>query len=113
MRHVTSDFDGNHDLRMITMRYLLKYTLLLSLVALFAVPAFAQTGDSISVGDTVTGELTDDEPQAIFTLEAEADMIVNISLTSELFDTYLTLQDEDGSIISTNDDSSGTNSMIT
>jgi hypothetical protein len=95
------------------MRSLLKYALLLSLVALFTVPVFAQTGDSISVGDTVTGELTDDAPQAMFTLEATADMIVNISLTSDLFDTYLTLQDEDESIISTNDDSSGTNSMIT
>ena len=94
------------------MRKLWKYALLLSLVVLFTIPAFAQGGDSISVGDTVTGELTDDEPQATFTLEAEADMIVNISLTSDFFDTYLTLEDEDGDVISTNDDASGTNSMI-
>ncbi len=112
------------------MRHILKYALLLSVVALFAVPAFAQEtatptptaaateaaqqdSESISIGDSVSGELTDDQPSVSYTLEAEDDAVVNISLTSDVFDTYLTLQDETGSNVATNDDASGTNSMIT
>ena len=79
------------------MRHYLKYALLLSMVAVFALPAFAQDetpeattgGSSISIGDTVTGELTEDAPRLSYTLEAEDDAVVNISLSSEIFDTYL------------------------
>lgn len=103
------------------MRHYLKYALLLSMVAVFALPAFAQDetpeattgGSSIAIGDTVTGELTEDAPRLSYTLEAEDDAVVNISLTSDIFDTYLSVEDAEGSTLATNDDASGTNSMIT
>jgi stress response protein SCP2 len=103
------------------MRHYLKYALLLSMVAVFALPAFAQDetpeategGSSIAIGDTVTGELTEDAPRLSYTLEAEDDAVVNISLTSDIFDTYLSVEDAGGSTLATNDDASGTNSMIT
>ena len=98
------------------MRLLLKYTLILGAVALLvvALPAAAQTdAGTISVGDSVTGELTNDDPAHSYTLDAEAGQIVTITLTSEDFDTYLSLLDADGEELATNDDSNGTNSAIT
>jgi hypothetical protein len=73
-------------------------------------PALAQAEQTISIGDSVTGELTEDQPSALYTLEAEAGQALNITLTSDDFDTYLTLLDADGEPINENDDSSGTNS---
>lgn len=107
------------------MRHYLKYALLLSMVAVFALPAFAQDetpeatvtaqveSSSISIGDTVTGELTEDTPRLSYTLEAEDDAVVNVSLSSSIFDTYLSITDASGSTLASNDDASGTNSMIT
>ncbi len=94
------------------MRLFLKVSLILTLLAVFVVPALAQT--SIAPGDTVTGTLTTDEPSASYTLNAEAGQAVTITLSSEAFDAYLTLQDGDGNVLAENDDdpSRGTDSTI-
>ena len=94
------------------MRKLSKFVLILLVLAL-AFPAFAQTGETIGVGDTVTGELTEDQPTLTYTLDAEAGQVLTITLMSDDFDTYLTLLDADGESINENDDMSGTNSGFT
>lgn len=103
------------------MRKLSRFGLILLVLAL-AFPAFAQestdtptaeavqSNPSIGIGDTVTGELTEDQPALTYVLEAEAGQSLNITLVSEDFDTYLTLLDADGEPITENDDSSRTNS---
>ncbi len=91
------------------MRYLWKLILVLTLFA-FALPALAQADQTIGIGDTVTGALTADQPSQTYTLLAEAGQAVNIMLSSESFDAYLTIQDDNGNVLAENDDLSGTNS---
>lgn len=93
------------------MRHLAKYVLFLSLLILFALPALAQ-GESIAPGDSIDGSLTEDDPALTFTLDAEAGQAVNIMVSSEDFDTYLTLLDADENVLADNDDNNGTNSGI-
>ena len=98
------------------MRLHLKHTLLLGAVALLtmALPVAAQTEvGTISIGDSVTGELTNAQFSHSYTLDAEAGQVVTITLTSEDFDTYLSLLNADGDVLASNDDSNGTNSAIT
>src|SRR5664279_1729955 len=105
-----------------TMRQLLKLMIVLSVLALFSVPAFAQTATpaptssgasaTISVGNTVTGTLTTRQPAVTYTLQADAGQAVNITLTSTAFDAYLVLKDASGSTLTENDDSDGTNAGI-
>ena len=64
-------------------------------------------GGAISIGDTVDGTLTDSEPAFAYTLSGEANETVRISLISEDFDPYLVLEDADGNLIDTDDDSAG------
>ncbi len=64
-------------------------------------------GGAISIGDTIDGTLTDSEPAFVYTLSGEANETVRISLISEDFDPYLVLQDADGHLIDTDDDSAG------
>lgn len=94
------------------MRRLLKFTLPLVALCLIALPAFAQGGTTIGLGDTVTGSLTDAAPSATYTLQAEAGQVVTVTLTSEDFDSYLSILDSTGTAIAENDDSIGTNSGI-
>ncbi len=97
------------------MRQILKFSLLLSalLLLVIALPAAAQTdAGTISLGDSVTGELTSDEPAHSYTLEAEAGQVISITLTSTQLDTYLSLLGDDGDVLASNDDSNGTNSAI-
>ncbi len=102
------------------MRPLFRVLLMLSILAL-AAPALAQTatieateasGNTIAIGDTVTGTLSDSQPSATYTLDAEAGQTISISLTSDEFDTYLTLQDGNGNLLAENDDISGSDSGI-
>ena len=99
------------------MRPLFRFLFILSILAL-AVPALAQTAtteassDTIAVGDTVTGNLSDSQPTATYTLDAEAGQTISISLTSDDFDTYLTLQDGSGNLLAENDDISGSDSGL-
>jgi uncharacterized protein YdeI (BOF family) len=67
----------------------------------------------IEIGGTVTGELTEDAPNALYRFSGEEGQSVTITLTSEDFDSYLILQDADGNVIETNDDGAGNlNSLI-
>ncbi len=94
------------------MRHLLKFTLPFLALCLFALPAFAQGGATIGLGDTVTGSLTESAPAATYTLQAEAGQVVTVTLTSDDFDTYLSILDDTGTAIAENDDNLGTNSAI-
>ena len=64
-------------------------------------------GGALSVGDTIEGTLTESEPAFAYTLTGEANQTVRISLISDEFDPYLVLQDADGNLIDTDDDSAG------
>lgn len=86
------------------MRRSLQVVLLLSLILVFpAAAALAQ--DSITLGDTVEGQLTSASVE--YTFEGESGQTVNITLVSEDFDAYLRLNDADGSEIASNDDAAG------
>lgn len=61
----------------------------------------------------LTGTLTSDEPEAVYTLVGEAGQLVTVTLDSQDFDTYLFILDENGDELISNDDSRGTlNSQI-
>lgn len=61
----------------------------------------------IAIGDSVDDELTENAPEAYFSLEGEAGQAVTITLVSEEFDTFLVLLGPDGSELDTDDDSAG------
>lgn len=62
-------------------------------------------GDSLEYGDTVEGELTDDELAIGYTFEgAEGDFVTITVTTADDFDTYLVLLDEEGEEVAYNDD---------
>jgi len=68
---------------------------------------------SINVGDTVQGQLTDDSLTHRYSFSGQQGDVVSISLTSSDFDAYLTLLDENGVVVATNDDGAGSlNSLI-
>lgn len=68
----------------------------------------------ISIGDTVVGELTEEEPVAYYAFTGEADTLVTITHRSEDFDSYLVLLDADMVMLATNDDGAGDlDSLIT
>ena len=71
------------------------------------VAAQAVSGGEIEYGETISAELTEDEPALEYTFTgAEGDSVI-ISLISEDFDCYLTLLDEDGDELTYDDDSAG------
>jgi hypothetical protein len=87
-----------------------KSILVLILLTLFCWPLFvlAQTeGTSVAVGDTINGELTTDKLSDLYVLQGRAGDIVDVTLTSTEFDTFLTLTGPDGAILLTDDDSGG------
>ncbi|MCA9902391.1 MAG: PPC domain-containing protein [Anaerolineae bacterium] len=76
----------------------------LLLIALFALPWLAFAQEEIAFGETVEGNLTADEPTAVYTFTAEQDQSVTIRLMSSEFDCFLTLQNANGDILATDDD---------
>ncbi|MBL8131027.1 MAG: PPC domain-containing protein [Anaerolineae bacterium] len=97
------------------MRRLLWFSLLVGLL-LVVMPAAAQTTSTaaqvpaaaeISVGDEVEGTLTEAAPSAEYALQGAGGMLINISLISEDFDSYLSVKDDEGNIVAFNDDSNG------
>lgn len=77
---------------------------LLSLLLLAAaLPVMAQDA-AIELGETVEGELDQDNPAQRFTFEGEAGQSILITLSSPDFDTYLVIEDEDGTELAFNDD---------
>lgn len=81
----------------------------LLLILLLSLPlvALAQPGSTITIGETVTGTLTAASPSARYTLEGLADVTITILLTSETFDSFLTLLGSDGTELASDDDSGG------
>ncbi|MBZ0279903.1 MAG: pre-peptidase C-terminal domain-containing protein [Anaerolineae bacterium] len=70
--------------------------------------AFAQNDEiPVTVGETVTGELVTDAPWALYAIEAQAGDTLDITLTSEAFDSFLTLIGPDGDVLITDDDGAG------
>ncbi|MCU0498153.1 MAG: PPC domain-containing protein [Anaerolineae bacterium] len=72
-------------------------------------------GDVITVtyGETVTGELTDETQEQVYTFEGDEGDIITISMDSNEFDTLVILQDQDGVELTRDDDSGpGTNALI-
>ncbi len=84
------------------------YKLLLFLLLLcLPVMVLAQAENTITIGDTVTGALTAAAPSAQYTLDGHAGDVVTITLTSDTFDSFLTLLAPDGTALITDDDSGG------
>lgn len=92
------------------MRQFLKLIFLIMVLALAVVPVLAQ--ESIAPGDTVEGSLSADEPSHTYTLDAEEGQAITITLSSDDFDTYLTLLDDEDNVLTNNDDNNGTDSGI-
>jgi len=63
--------------------------------------------EAISIGDTVSGSLTENTPSIDYTFEAAAGDLISITMIAEDFDTYLLLLDADGTEIQRDDDSAG------
>ncbi len=66
----------------------------------------APSGSQIVIGDTVAGTLTGDLVTT-YTFQGEAGQVVDITLTSEAFDAYLSLIGPDGRELIIDDDSAG------
>jgi hypothetical protein len=75
--------------------------LVLGLIAVL--PVFAQ--ESIEIGDSVEGELTEADRSVRYTFEGESGQSLVITMTSPLFDTFLSLEGPDDSQVAFNDDS--------
>lgn len=73
--------------------------------------ANAQAEGALAYGDTVTGLLTEDTYEGVWTFEGEVGEFVDIVVTSEDedFDTRIDLYNEEGSGVASNDDSNGLN----
>lgn len=91
-------------------------------LSLFLALAFAGCSDPEPVDQTVTGELSDDDPRVPdddspydeYTFEAGEGWTITGDLSSAAFDTYLWLQGPDGSSLVQDDDGGeGTNSRFT
>jgi hypothetical protein len=65
------------------------------------------TGETISYGDTASGELTEDAPQQYWFFEGQEGDVVTISMVGQgdLTDTYLELYGPDGAQLTSDDDS--------
>jgi hypothetical protein len=71
------------------------------------IPGGTQVDTAIEVGDTVQGELGDDALTHRYTFNGQQGDVVTITLTSEDFDSFLSLLDEEGVVLTTNDDGAG------
>lgn len=68
---------------------------------------------TIAYGDTITGELTEDNQVVSYTFEGQAGDVVDIALTALDFDTLLRLEDANGVELTRDDDGGdGLNSLI-
>ncbi|RMG78430.1 MAG: hypothetical protein D6712_21465, partial [Chloroflexi bacterium] len=63
-----------------------------------------QTTGEIQAGDRIEGELTDEQPAARYHYAGRAGETITITLTSDDFDAYLQLFDENGNLIAEDDD---------
>lgn len=61
----------------------------------------------VQFGDTLTGELTAERPQATYVFEGEAGQLVTIVMESDELDPFVALLDQNGDELATDDDSAG------
>src|SRR5262249_16273124 len=67
----------------------------------------------INIGDIVQGTLTNDHPTIGYTFNGQAGQMIIITQTSSDFDCYLTLNDSNGNMLTSDDDSGeDTNAQI-
>lgn len=87
-------------------------------VLLFAAPLAAQDLRTVNVGQTVSGELTRQDPIGIrqrkapyhvWTMQGRRGQRLMVDVRSDAFDSYLVLRDEDGFVIGSDDDGGGGN----
>jgi hypothetical protein len=71
------------------------------------IPGGTEVDTAIEVGDTVQSELSDDALTHRYTFSGQQGDVVTITLTSEDFDSFLSLLDENGVVLTTNDDGAG------
>ncbi len=81
--------------------------LMLLILLLLPSVVFAQDAQSIAIGDTIEGVLSEAMPTRVYAFEAERDQVVTITMVSDTVDTYLTLQDAEGRTLATDDDGAG------
>jgi hypothetical protein len=86
----------------------LKHLLVLFILALTWTSALAQ-GDAqpTQIGRTVEGSLTQQRSEVAFQFAATANQLLEITLRSAEFDTYLTLRNAEGDTLQEDDDSAG------
>ncbi|NDJ63113.1 MAG: hypothetical protein GYB67_18480, partial [Chloroflexi bacterium] len=93
-----------------------KIILFLALCSLLVTPLVGAAQDTlpepvaageIALGEIIDAELTADAPALEFTFDGEADDLIDLTMTSLDFDTYLVLLDEDGAVIAEDDDGAG------
>ncbi len=80
-------------------------------ILLIALPVAAQRAVEIEFGETVEGEVDEDNPTDSYTFEGEEGQLVVISLTAvdNAYDTFLVLQGPDDTEVAVNDDVVGGN----
>ncbi|MBZ0296617.1 MAG: PPC domain-containing protein [Anaerolineae bacterium] len=85
----------------------MRYFFVFLLCLLIGMPVLAQDATPVEIGESVSGELSESQPEALYTFSGEQGQSIIITLTSDDFDAYLRLQDEAGDDIATDDDSAG------
>src|SRR5688572_15200701 len=81
------------------------YVLLLILMMVARGVVWAQ--ETINPNEPIEGTLSENQLTAEYTFTGEAGSTVTITLSSRMFDAYLTLQDANGGEIGSNDDAGG------
>lgn len=79
--------------------------LVMSGVALFTTAQETGAATPIAIGDTVEGVLDESTPRMVYVFPGEQGMHVRIALLSEVFDTFLILNDPAGEVLAQDDDS--------
>ncbi|MFO7320418.1 MAG: hypothetical protein DIU68_001680 [Chloroflexota bacterium] len=86
------------------MTKMLHRLLMLGLIALLAVPLYAQEAETIALGQSIEAELADGQDNALYNFEGTAGQLVSITLVSDDFDPLLVLIGPDGQELTINDD---------
>lgn len=90
----------------------------MSVLSVFAAPLAAQNLRTITIGQTVSGELTRTDPMGVrarkapyhvWYMQGRRGQRVMIDLRSDAFDSYLVLRDEEGFVLGSDDDGGGGN----
>ncbi len=98
-----------------TLPRFLAVTVLLAATLLLSAPVLAQGGEAISYGAPVSGEITNEAPELLYTFQGSAGDTIIITMTASQpgLDSFLELRGPDGQTLVADDDSGGNlNSLI-